>query len=234
MSMRVTRPDVEEVSPGRFRIRDGRARPLLKGEGELTNQLFVLHSWRRTGLMARLRAIGLSVLTLDDQIAALPSLPPPPRDDRIGWRALVSPQERYSAFDLEQLTWQPAAPTMHNGAAGVSFVHGHPIRRRKGHGPPDFYLAQVTPTGSLELRPRSEHQAVLHGYACAAPLNLQIEAVQEQAGWRLPPMELPAPHLALLGRLGATEAPLLIPTASQELAVAVLERLGLTLILPRR
>lgn len=56
--------DIDEIAPGRFMVRDPRANTLLKREGDLEGRLFTLRSWRREGLLARLRERGFRVRTL--------------------------------------------------------------------------------------------------------------------------------------------------------------------------
>src|SRR5262245_39863404 len=91
-----TPPDIEEIAPGRFIVRDLRAMPILKGEGEIHGHIFTLTSWRRAGLLARLRAIDLTVSAIEDQTSALPELPAAPVLGPVVWHALATPQERYS------------------------------------------------------------------------------------------------------------------------------------------
>lgn len=70
--------DLEEVRPDLFVVHNPAAGPVLRGEGLREGDRFRLTSWRREGLVARLRDRGFVVLTLTDQIAALPPLPVAP------------------------------------------------------------------------------------------------------------------------------------------------------------
>ncbi|NTU83127.1 MAG: hypothetical protein HGA45_27780, partial [Chloroflexales bacterium] len=69
--------DLEEVRPNRFIVYNPAASSTLRGEGEREGDRFLLTTWRRDGLIARLRAKSFLVLTLADQIGALPDLPRP-------------------------------------------------------------------------------------------------------------------------------------------------------------
>src|SRR5262245_51373202 len=97
---------LEEIAPGRFLIHDAQLSGLLKGEGTLTGRLFELTTWRREGLLARLRERGFNVLTLPDLVAQLPGLSQPPPIGGPGWRPLASPIEQISHFDLRNLRWR--------------------------------------------------------------------------------------------------------------------------------
>src|SRR5258705_8288105 len=78
--------DLEEIAPNRFMIHTQRTQALLSDEGTITGRLFELTTWRREGLLARLRERGFRVRTLADMTAALPAPPPPPPIGGAGWR----------------------------------------------------------------------------------------------------------------------------------------------------
>lgn len=225
-------PDVEEFAPDRYMVRNVRAYPILKGEGVLRGQQFELTSWRRDGLVGRLRMAGLSVSTLSDQIDALPALPPASGVGRSGWRALTSPIERFSHFDPLTLHWQPIEPTEREGLPGVVLVSGAALRRRKGRGAADFYIAAPERGDGIRLLPADETVAILAGYAnatAAAPRALSVE-VQGEA-LILPEIELPPPYRQLLEHLiAAGDRPSMVTGRGRELAERLYAKLGLQLI----
>jgi hypothetical protein len=196
--------DVEEIAIGRWFIRNPRAHPILKGEGVLRGPVFEHTSHRYEGLVARLRMAGLQVLTLPDQIAALPSISPlttPPDTTRL-WRELTT-NERFSRFDSTTLQWVPIAVEQHAGQAGIYGHSGEPLRRRKGRGPADFYLAGSEQGQRLRLLPSNEIQAILVGYALAKWHGTRMPAPLHEAGWLLPMIEWPRPYITLLSeRIG--------------------------------
>ena len=221
--------DLEEVRPGLFFVHNPAAGPTLRGEGEREGDRFRLTTWRRDGLIARLRAKSFAVLTLADQIAALPDLPPvaPPGD------ALVhplAPGERVSYFGRGEAGappgWQPAPPAPGDPAA-VALREGWVVRRRKGRGPGAFAL--VARGG---LRPLPEDEALRHGLAqlaLAGPAAV-LAAPAEGGQLLLPELPLPAAHGAVLSRV-ADRRPggWLVAPAALPLAAALLARAGLAL-----
>lgn len=227
-------PAVEEVSPDRYVIRDPRARPILNGEGELRGPIFELRSWRRDGLVARLRKIELAVLTLEDQIAGLPPLPADTGAHACGWRALSSASERFSSFDHTSLTWAPILPTLRDGQAGIAAAAGQPLRRRKSRGASDFFLAAEERGGGLALRPVDEALALLAGYAIVQRAGAPIVRLARHGDQvQIPLIDLPPPHRELLARCAThTRDGWLTSGRGWDLAQALLGRLGLTCILP--
>jgi hypothetical protein len=213
--------DIEELRPELFVVHNPAAGPTLRGEGEREGDRFRLTTWRREGLIARLRARGFAVLTLDDQIAALPELPPA----RLG-PPLTRPfatGERVSVFGGEPPGWLPAPPAPDDPQA-VLVREGQVIRRRKGRGPASYALA-----ARGGLRPLSEDEALRHGYAELAhepPAPVKLLPVEQ--GLLLPELLLPAAHRALLGRFATrTTAGWLIQPGAEALAAALLARLKL-------
>jgi hypothetical protein len=190
--------DLEELRPQLFLVHNPAMGPTLRGEGEREGDRFRLTSWRRDGLMARLRARGFAILTLADQVAALPALPQPPSLGPALSRALAG-GERLSVFAANPLGWHPAPADP--AAPGAVLLHeGQVIRRRKGRGPGSFY--QVAPG---TLRPLDEDAALRLGYASLdAPVPL--EAQQVQGKLLLPDLPLPRAHRTLLGRFAEPSA----------------------------
>lgn len=194
------RYDLEEIAPNRFIVRDTRIHPLLKSEGELVGNRFTLTSWRRSGLLARLRERGFRIHTLDDDIAKLRKPPDPPPLGAPLWYPLASPAERFSTFDIPTLAWRPLQPEQRD-APGVMLRPGWPVRRRRGRGAAEFFLARVE-RAAAGLQPIDEEQALLIGYAHASAAGpIVLSASSDEAGLLLPTVELPPAYRAALGRL---------------------------------
>jgi hypothetical protein len=224
------RYDIEEIAPGRFIVRDARANNILKGEGQLEGQRFTLTSQRRAGLLARLRERGFRVHSLEDRIAALPSLPGAYPLGPAGFHPLGSPHERLSAFDPDTLGWHALEPEPHHGTSGWWLRPGWSVRRRKGRGEADYYLARSQGSG-VGLRGVSEDAALLAGYALAAadgeiPLTAQV-AGDEAA---LPDVALPPSYRRVLNLLGREERGiLLVDERAWPFAQDLFARLGVDL-----
>lgn len=241
--------DLEEIAPNRFLIRNKEAARFLKGEGDLQGVMFVLKTWRRDGLLARLRQGGMVVRTLEEQVRKLPKLPPavPLGDPR---PHPLRPRERLSGFDPVSLTWTPLEATTDADDQGEGEEHaqqpalplvrlrvGQVVRQRDGRGGPRF--ARVVGQGSgVRLVPLSETDALLAGYAQAQaahvrrpPLRVRLEG----ATCYLPALELPAPHRDVLRHLGEP-APQgwKIDRKSYPLAREVYHLLGVSLRLPNQ
>lgn len=217
--------DIEELRPGLFIVHNPAAGPVLSGEGEREGDRFRLTSWRREGLIGRLRSRGFEVLTLSDQIDALPALSTAVPPGRFLTRQL-SAGERVSYFAGRPIGWAPA-PAAPGDEGSVELRVGWVIRRRRGRGPADYYRV----TGPGALAPLDEDEALLAGYAQAAleappPLTL----TPAPGGWLAPDLPLPTPHRNLLGRFaerspeGLRVGPQAIP-----LLARLLGRLGLAL-----
>jgi hypothetical protein len=215
--------DLEELRPNYFVVHNPLVGVVLRGEGERDGDRFILTSWRREGLLARLRARQFKVLTLADQIAALPELPAVAPLGPTITRPLAS-GERISLFAGPD-GWQPAPPAPDTPDA-VLLRHGQLIRRRKGRGPGDYYLVA---TGTLQ--PLAEDKALLVGYARIAHDGRRTLTLTPPAqGLRLPDLPLPAAHRTLLGRLAEPSRDgWHLPPESVELVSALLARLGLVL-----
>lgn len=224
--------DLDEITPGRFLIHNPRAELLLKGEGTIAGRLFEQTSWRREGLLARLRERELQVRTLDDRVAALPTPPDdPPPIEAMGWRALATPLEQFSHFDLRALCWRAVAPTLREGVPGVALYGGWVLRRRKGRGNASYYLALHERGGGIGLRPLNETQALLNGFAQALAFDPRPLLAERRGDLLLlPDVELPPAYratLALLTRPDA-EGPL-VDERAWPLVRALFERLGIQL-----
>jgi hypothetical protein len=213
--------DIEELRPELFVVHNPAAGPTLRGEGEREGDRFRLTTWRREGLIARLRARGFAVLTLADQIAALPDLPSarpgPPLPRRF------AADDRVSVFAGDPPGWRPAPPAPDDPAAAL-LREGQVIRRRKGRGPASYALVE---RGGL--RGLDEDEALRRGYAELAhgpPILVELRPAEE--GRLLAELPLPAAHRALLGRFaGHSREGWLIPPGAAALAAALLARLNL-------
>jgi hypothetical protein len=222
---------LEEIAPDRFLVHDPHMSGLLKGEGTLSGRMFELTTWRREGLLARLRGRGFKVVTLADLVAGLPGLEPPLLIGGPGWRPLSSPIEQISHFDLRNLRWHPLEPETHGGAPGVMICDGWALRRRKGRGAAAFYLAIREHGGGIGLRLLDETAAMLVGYAQALAFDNRPLLVERHGEHLLlPDVELPPPHRALLRRLTtADQERLLVSESWWPLAQGVFARLGVRL-----
>jgi hypothetical protein len=224
--------DLEEIAPDQFLIHTPRVKMFLKDEGDIAGRLFTLTTWRREGLLARLRARGFVVQTLADRIERLPALPEPPTLGEAQWRPLVHAAERFSMFGTEHLRWEPIADEERGGARGVMLRGGAVLRRRKGRGPAAFYLAVAEPA-SVGLRALDETTALLTGYAQAATHGARLVAHPENDHFRLPEVELPAPHRALLRRIAASDDMFVVARPSWPLAQELFAHLGVRLTTPQ-
>ncbi|MFL5806058.1 MAG: hypothetical protein ACJ8CR_30525 [Roseiflexaceae bacterium] len=225
--------DLEEIAPNRFMIHTQRTQALLSGEGTIAGRLFELTTWRREGLLARLRERGFRVRTLADMTAALPAPPPPPPIGGAGWRPLASAIELLSHFDLRNLRWRSLVPEQRGGVSGVMVCAGWVLRRRKGRGPGSYYLALAEHGGSIGLRSLDETTAILTGYAQATALDDRpLLAERRDTQILLPDVDLPPPHRALLRHIVAqSDAGLLVDEQGWDLAREVFGRLGVRLII---
>jgi hypothetical protein len=224
--------DLEEIAPNRFLIHNQQIHWLLKSEGTIAGKLFELTSWRRDGLLARLREREFKVRTLADLVTGLPAPPnAPPPIEGVGWRPLTSSIERISHFDLRNLRWHPLEPEQRAGETGVTIYGGWVLRRRKGRGAASFYLAFGERSGGIGLRPLDETKATLIGYAQALSLdNRPLLAKRYGNQIMLPDVDLPPPYRTLLARVASEhDGRLLVDEKLWPLAQDVFERLGLRL-----
>jgi hypothetical protein len=230
---RATSVDLEEIAPNRFLVHTPRINALIKSEGNITGRLFELTSWRREGMISRLRERGFGVRTLDDRLAKLPEPPPAPPIGGPGWRPLASPIEQISHFDLRALRWHPLVAEARNGVAGVTLYDGWVLRRRKGRAGSSFYLAFKERGGGIALRPLTETEAILSGYAQAlehVPRPLMVERRGDDV--LLPNIELPPPYREMLAGIARASADgPLVDARGWPLARELFERLGVRLSL---
>lgn len=227
--------DLDEIQLDRFVIHNDKLRPLLRGEGVTVGHIFELVTSRREGLIARIRVRGFEVRTMADRIAALPSLPDVAPPGEPGVRALASNKERYAIFDTVELRWRDLPTETVFGKAAVRVPDQLALRRRKGRGKSDYYVATLVRKELINLLPRSETDALLHAYAQLQRLGLQrpINAVRRVDGLFVDRHQatLPQPHsetLALLAH-GKAEA-WTFSKAALDLAREVFATLGLDLI----
>jgi hypothetical protein len=230
--------DLDEIGLNRFLVNNPSAFGVLKGEGQIAGRLFELTTWRREGLMARLRERGFAVRTIADRIAALPAPPRPPPLGAALWRPLSSALEQFSQFDLDLLRWRPIEPEL-RGGAGVTLRAGWALRRRKGRGSSSYFLVFEERGGGAGLRPLDETEAVLVGYAQALERDPRPWIVERRPSASperaeddvlLPDVELPPPYreaLALFAR--ASEAGPLVDQRGWPLARDLFGRLGVRL-----
>jgi hypothetical protein len=224
--------DLEEIAPSRFFIHNQQIRWLLKGEGTFSGPFFELSTWRREGLLARLRERGFDIRTLGDLAAALPAPPAdPPPIGGVGWRPLASALERVSHFDLRNMRWRSLAPERRDGVEGVAIYSGWVLRRRKGRGPASYYIGRAERAGGVGLQPIDETKAILIGYAQALELdNRPLLAERHDDKILLPDVDLPPPHRALIQRFGIQHnSRLLVDEQMWPLAQEIFGRLGVLL-----
>jgi hypothetical protein len=196
--------DLDEVRPDRFVINNDKARPLLKGEGVVVGRFFELTTWRRDGLIARLRERGFNVRTLRDRIAALPSIEPVDPPGTESARPLAA-RERVAIFDAATLHWRDLEPVEVDGKPAVRLASNVALRRRKSRGRADFYISALSQRGAINLRPASETAALLHAYSqiAASRRPATLEAAEHDDQIHLPQRDvtLPPPHAETLDLL---------------------------------
>lgn len=223
--------DLEEIRPGQFLVRDVRAQPILKTEGKLEGRQFTLTSWRRDGLLARLRNNGFRVQTLEDRVKALPSLPPAPplgaQVTRVGGSI-----DRFSHFDPLALAWIPLDVDEGSAEKQLTLRAGWIVRRRKGRGAASYHRIFAERGGSAGLVLLDETSALLEGFAQAQTIHrTPLHGQRQDRHHFLPDIELPPPHRALLARIGEqSNAGLRFDERGWVLARAVFARLGLVLV----
>ena len=235
--------DMDELAPNSFLLNNLHVAAVLKGEGLIKGRFFELTTWRREGLLGRLRERGFIVRTLADRLEALPSPPVPPPIGGAVWRPLTHVHEQLSNFDLRSLRWNPLAAQTHDGVPSVLIYAGWPLRRRKRRGVAAYYLAFKERTGGIGLRPLDETTAVLIGIAQSIehdPRPLMAErcpAPDPTHGDEalLPNIELPPVYrktLALFSR--SSPAGALVDRQGWPLAQELFGRLGIALTIDER
>jgi hypothetical protein len=219
--------DLEEISPNTFIIRNPGIRRVIKSEGTIEGSVFKLTSWRKDGLIARLRQQEFIPLTLEDQIDRLPDLPPAP----IIGEPYFSPIQshwRYSHFDTNRLMWVPDEVHKRGDEEGVFLRSGWIVRRRKGRGHPDYFHVYRQRAGGIGFEAIEETRAILSGYAQAAVADDPSFRVRSDGNnYYLPNIVLPTPHHRLMERIGSYEKPeWVFPADVWPLVCKVGERLG--------
>jgi hypothetical protein len=195
--------DLDEVRPDLFVIGNPQVQLVLRGEGELSGSFFRLRSWRREGLIARLRERGFRARTLDERLDELPAVPavtppgvPLPRD-------IAGERMGYALFDPESLSWRGVESDPERGATTILLPRDAVVRRRKGRGGSSYFRV-VEEQGRAGLSPLSEEEALLRSYAQAGaqgPRELRVSRVDK--GFLLPkPAGLPPRHRAFIEALG--------------------------------
>ncbi len=225
--------DLDEIRPDRFVIQNDKVRPLVKGEGVTTGKFFELVTWRREGLLARIRERGFNVRTLADRIAALPGIAPVPPLGAEGVR-LLAQKERIATFDRASLHWRDVPVGEHNGKPAVWLRVGEAVRRRRSRGSGDYYIIMQGAADQLNLRPVSETDALIHAYAViaqsATPAMLHV--VEHTDTYHIPETLalLPPRHRELLQLLSVEKAEAwTIAKSSAPLAEPVYAKLGIGL-----
>ncbi len=164
-----SRVALEECAPNVFIVHDIRVRPFLHGEGTYDGNRFVLTSWRRDGIFARIRERGLDVASLDTQITTLPALPAAPRiAEHPRWQGLGHPDERWSYYDPTRRTVAACDAVIHDQQHGVWIHPGWVVRRRRGRGAGDWYRSAAQGAHALQYTRIDDDAALLCGLAQAA------------------------------------------------------------------
>jgi hypothetical protein len=226
---------MEEIAPNRFLLHNEQISGLVRGEGQVEGRIFILTTWRRAGLIARLRERTLRVLTLLDQIDALPALPSPAPIGAPGRLLLGRRIDRYSVFDVDELTWSPVTSEIVGGAQELALRDGTVLRRRKGRGASMYALVIVGRDDLISLRPFDETEALLMGYAQAAmQATPRFFAPRHDDTYLLPDILLPPAHRTLLERFATrTDDGWSTNSPGWPLAQELFARLGLQLELER-
>lgn len=199
--------DLEEITPGHFIVHNENAYSVLRGEGERRGTLFVLTTWRREGLLARIAARNYKTLTLEGRLEALPPLPIAQMPGASGLRPLGNLNERYSVFDGHSRSWQPLEATLDGATAAVELREGQIVRRRKGRAAPEYARAVAERSGQIGIQTIGETAALLAGFAQSAMQNAAlIPANRDGDDLVLPLLPLPTPYREFLHRV-ADETP---------------------------
>ncbi len=225
--------DLDEIRPDRFVIHNDKLRPLLKGEGVTAGKFFELVTWRREGLLARIRERGFNVRSLADRAAALHGIAPVAPLGAEAFR-LLTQKERIAGFDRASLHWRELPVVEHNGKPGVRLRIGEAVRRRRSRGPGDYYIVAPGAAEQANLRAVSETDALLHAYALIAQSDAPVvlRFVEHADTYFVPQAQttLPPPHRELLQLLANEKAePWTIARSAASFAEAVFAKLGIML-----
>jgi hypothetical protein len=204
-------PDLDEFRLDKFIVNNEKLRPFLRGEGEREGKFFHLQTWRREGLIARIRLAGFNVRTLQDRIDALRAAP---LDVTLGeerLRVLGSEREQIAAWDSERLRWRDLPPQTVDGVRGVLVRIGEALRRRRSRGGGEYFIATPEQKTRAGLRPVRERDAILHAYGVLAASGTPavIRFRRDPGGYYVPSAQalLPEPHRDTLDRLATDGVP---------------------------
>lgn len=221
--------DFEEISPRLFLLHTLAVKPFIKSEGKIAGNRFAQTGWRREGMLARLRQAGFRVLTLEDQIDALPA---PARVSPLGapCRCPRRRTDRLATFDVATLAWVPLAVPL--DAPEVELPANTIVRRRRAGGADSYARVRCHRDGRGELVPLDGTAALLevYGHVCAtppAPRALTTAA----GGMLLPDVPLPPAYETLLKRFATYQRGQgwRVESQSRALAHRLYARLGIPL-----
>lgn len=201
--------DLDEIKPNRFIIYNAQVRVILRGEGVIVGKFFDLVTWRREGLIARIRMRGFNVRTIQDRIDLLPAIAEvaPPGAQAL---RLLAAKERIGIFERADLHWRDLQPILHENRPAVRLHEHVAIRRRKSRGKADFYITTLNRASQINFLPVTETDALLHAYGqIAGDDRPAIARFSEQADAYVVPQDqliLPPPHAAVLDMLALDHA----------------------------
>lgn len=202
--------DLDEIRPDRFVIHNDKIKPWLRGEGVTAGKFFELGTWRRDGLLARLRERGFNIRTIGDRIAGLGAIDAVEPLGAEGLRLVSQAKERIATFDAAALRWRELPLEQIDGQTIVRLRANEALRRRKSRGKGDYYVATLASQSAINLRPVSETAALLHAYANLAqstPVVLRYTTHDDTITLPRGTITLPAPHQAVLDLLTLDKAP---------------------------
>jgi hypothetical protein len=175
--------DLDEIRPDRFVIHNDKVRSLLRGEGVTSGKFFELGTWRREGLIARIRERGFNVRTIADRIGALPQIGDVAPPGEIGFRALSQSNERVATFGRATLRWHDQPTETNSGKPIVRLPGNVAVRRRRGRGVASYFITAPLPNGQINLLPITETEALIHAYAQIAksdpPATLHFSSMDD-------------------------------------------------------
>ncbi len=199
---------LEEYAPNHFMVHDIRVRPFIRGEGDVEGNRFVMTSWRRDGLMARLAERGLVMVTIESLTESLPPLPAPsPIADEARWQPLGHPSERWSYYDPRQRAVVTCDTVSHADQQGVWLYPGCMVRRRRGRGQAEWYRSQPQGAHTIQYTPLAEDTALLQGLAQATGYTHEPIALRAGTNGDVAvtiPL-LPKVHQSVLSRCATTD-----------------------------
>lgn len=226
-------PDLDEIRPDRFIINNDKLRPVLRGEGVTVGKFFELVTWRREGLIGRIRMRGFNVRTLRDRVTALRGIKPIEPPGAEGVRVLHQPKEHVAHFDTGRLHWCDLPTIDHGGKPAVRLPTNIAIRRRKGRGHADYYITASVGHGEINFVPTKEIVALMHAYSQIAREHTPVVRYTLADEIYIIPRQqalLPPPHQEVLEMLAVDKAePWSIPAPVFDLAAGVFAKLGIDL-----